>query len=99
MSTPTSFLCSTNEERWLALSMRDPRADGDFYYGVKTTGFFSRPTCPARRPKRKNVSFFETISAAAHAGYRECKRCNPGFMSLRTEHSSMILRACRLLQE
>lgn len=56
---------------------RDPRFDGQFYVGVRTTGIYCRPICPAVAPKRENVSFFPTAAAASEAGYRPCLRCRP----------------------
>jgi AraC family transcriptional regulator of adaptative response / DNA-3-methyladenine glycosylase II len=55
---------------------RDYRFDGKFFVGVKTTGVYCRPICPAR-PLRKNVEFFATALAAEKAGYRPCLRCRP----------------------
>jgi AraC family transcriptional regulator of adaptative response/methylated-DNA-[protein]-cysteine methyltransferase len=60
-----------------ALIDRDPRFDGRAYAGVRTTGIFCRLTCPAPKPKRQNVSFFENAGAAMAAGFRACKRCRP----------------------
>jgi AraC family transcriptional regulator of adaptative response/methylated-DNA-[protein]-cysteine methyltransferase len=62
---------------WQQVLARDPRADGQFVYAVKTTKIFCRPSCPSRRPERKNVSFFPTPEQAAAAGYRACLRCDP----------------------
>ena len=56
---------------------RDPSYDGLFYTGVRTTGIFCRPTCPARKPKPENVEFFGTTNDALFAGYRPCLRCRP----------------------
>ena len=56
---------------------RDAAYDGIFLVGVKTTGIFCRPTCPARKPKPANVEFLATIQDALPAGYRPCKRCRP----------------------
>ena len=66
----------SDAERWAAVEARDSRADGVFFSAVKTTGIVCRPSCPAR-PLRKNVVFYETLSAAYHAGFRACKRCRP----------------------
>lgn len=60
-----------------ALVERDPEFDGIFYVGVKTTGVFCRPTCPARKPKAENCEFYPTAKLALHAGFRPCKRCRP----------------------
>jgi AraC family transcriptional regulator of adaptative response / DNA-3-methyladenine glycosylase II len=60
-----------------AVSARDARFDGRIYTGVKTTGIYCRPICPARTPKRENVVFFATAAAAQEAGFRSCLRCRP----------------------
>jgi AraC family transcriptional regulator of adaptative response / DNA-3-methyladenine glycosylase II len=60
-----------------ALSTRDARFDGRLFVGVKTTGVYCRPICPARTPKRENVRFFPTAAAAQSAGFRPCLRCRP----------------------
>jgi AraC family transcriptional regulator of adaptative response/methylated-DNA-[protein]-cysteine methyltransferase len=56
---------------------RDASYDGLFYTGVRTTGIFCRPSCPARKPRRRNIEFFPSISRAVFAGYRPCQRCRP----------------------
>jgi len=56
---------------------RDRRFDGEFYIGVRTTGIYCRPICPARTPAEKNVTYFKLASQAAHAGFRPCLRCRP----------------------
>ncbi len=56
---------------------RDPRFDGRFFVGVRTTGIYCRPVCPARPPKESNVAYFATAAAAAEAGLRPCLRCRP----------------------
>src|ERR1700730_6876720 len=60
-----------------AVSSRDARFDGRIFIGVKTTGIYCRPICPARTPKRENVLFFATAAAAQEAGFRPCLRCRP----------------------
>ena len=55
----------------------DVRFDGQFYIGVRTTGIYCRPICPANTPKSENVTFFPTAAAAGEAGYRPCLRCRP----------------------
>ena len=56
---------------------RDPRYDGFFFVGVKSTGIYCRPSCPARLPHRRNVRLFASAAAAQSAGFRACKRCEP----------------------
>jgi len=60
-----------------AICQRDARFDGRFFTGVKTTGVYCRPVCPARTPLAKNVIFFPTAAAAQEAGFRPCLRCRP----------------------
>jgi AraC family transcriptional regulator, regulatory protein of adaptative response / DNA-3-methyladenine glycosylase II len=60
-----------------AISTRDARFDGRLFVGVKTTGIYCRPICPARTPKFKNTSFYPFAAAAQEAGFRPCLRCRP----------------------
>jgi AraC family transcriptional regulator of adaptative response / DNA-3-methyladenine glycosylase II len=60
-----------------AFLTRDPRFDGRIFAGVKTTGIYCRPVCPARTPKAENMTFFPTAAAAQEAGFRPCLRCRP----------------------
>lgn len=66
-----------DERRWAAVVSRDASQDGRFFYGVRTTGVYCRPSCPSRRPLRSNVSFFADADSAEQDGYRPCKRCRP----------------------
>jgi AraC family transcriptional regulator of adaptative response/methylated-DNA-[protein]-cysteine methyltransferase len=66
-----------DEACYAALAERDPDYEGAFYVGVRTTGVFCRPTCPARPPKRENCEFFADAQQALLASYRPCKRCRP----------------------
>src|ERR1700730_1722804 len=65
------------ERYWQASLARDARADGTFLLGVRSTRIYCRPSCPARRPLRKNVIFFRTGDEAEQQGYRPCLRCKP----------------------
>lgn len=56
---------------------RDARFDGQFFVGVKTTGIYCRPVCPANPPKPENVEYFPSAAAASEAGFRPCLRCRP----------------------
>lgn len=62
---------------WRAVRTRDAASDGLFVFAVATTGIYCRPSCPARRPRRENVSFFAAPSEAEAAGFRPCLRCRP----------------------
>lgn len=65
------------DARYRAVQSRDPRFDGVFYTGVRTTGIYCRPSCPAMTPKPGNVSFYPSPAAAQAAGLRACRRCLP----------------------
>lgn len=60
-----------------AMITKDSNYEGIFYVGVKTTGIFCRPTCPARKPKFENCDFFKTAKDAVLASYKPCQRCRP----------------------
>jgi AraC family transcriptional regulator of adaptative response/methylated-DNA-[protein]-cysteine methyltransferase len=62
---------------WKAVMARDAAQDGAFYFGVSSTGVYCRPSCPAKRPKRENVTFFRHADEAERAGFRACLRCRP----------------------
>jgi AraC family transcriptional regulator of adaptative response/methylated-DNA-[protein]-cysteine methyltransferase len=64
-------------KQWQQVLERDASADGQFFYAVKSTRIYCKPSCPSRRPTRKNVTFFPTTAAAESAGYRACRRCEP----------------------
>ncbi|MFH8568229.1 DNA-3-methyladenine glycosylase 2 family protein [Streptomyces sp. NPDC017993] len=66
-----------DEARYEAVSSRDARFDGEFFFAVVTTGIYCRPSCPAVTPKRVNVRFFPSAAAAQGAGFRACRRCRP----------------------
>ena len=65
------------KEMQRAYLRKDPSYDGIFFLGVRTTGIFCRPSCPARRPLPQNVNYFSSVRDAVSAGYRPCKRCRP----------------------
>lgn len=64
-------------EMYRALCDRNSQYEGVFFVGVRTTGVFCRPTCPARKPKLKNVDFYSNANDAVAAGFRPCKKCRP----------------------
>ncbi len=85
------------DARWKALLARDDTADGHFFYAVRTTGIFCRPSCASRRPRRENVRFFESASAAQAAGFRPCKRCEPTTPSPLARYVAVVERASERL--
>ncbi|MBT8101840.1 MAG: helix-turn-helix domain-containing protein [Gammaproteobacteria bacterium] len=70
-------MTSSNEIFERARLSRDARFDGRFFVGVRTTGIYCRPICPANAPKSENVTFYRTAAAAGEAGFRPCLRCRP----------------------
>ncbi len=70
-------MMSSNEIFERARLSRDARFDGRFFVGVRTTGIYCRPICPANAPKSENVTFYRTAAAASEAGFRPCLRCRP----------------------
>jgi len=86
------------DPRWAAVQARDASADGRFFYSVKTTGVYCRPSCGARPARPENVAFHESAAAAERAGFRPCKRCKPDQLSLPEQHAAMITEACRVIE-
>ncbi|RJF72991.1 bifunctional DNA-binding transcriptional regulator/O6-methylguanine-DNA methyltransferase Ada [Deinococcus cavernae] len=68
---------TTEVQRWEAVLAHERAADGLFWYAVKTTRVYCRPACPSRRPRRENVTFFDSPEEAVAAGFRACRRCQP----------------------
>lgn len=100
MSKPTekSALAADLEARWAAVVSRDPQADGQFYYSVKTTGVYCRPSCGARTPRPENVAFFATSEQAEGAGFRPCKRCQPDQAPLAERQARLVADLCRQIE-
>jgi AraC family transcriptional regulator of adaptative response/methylated-DNA-[protein]-cysteine methyltransferase len=73
----TKQFAERTDEFWRAMRRRDTSYEGLFVAGVRTTGIFCRPVCPARKPLRENVEFFRDAKEALYAGYRPCLRCRP----------------------
>ncbi|WP_424984092.1 bifunctional transcriptional activator/DNA repair enzyme AdaA [Maritalea sp. S77] len=71
------FQLPNDDQLYQALLNRDPSYDGRVFVAVSSTGIFCRLTCPARKPKRENCTFFETASEALEMGFRACKKCHP----------------------
>jgi len=86
------------ERRWQAVLARDSSLDGKFVFGVSSTGVFCRPSCPSRRPRRENVSFFEHATAAEKAGYRACLRCRPKAVDANPQ-SALVRAICRYIEQ
>jgi AraC family transcriptional regulator of adaptative response/methylated-DNA-[protein]-cysteine methyltransferase len=83
----------TDEARYQAVRARDRRAEGQFYYGVVTTGVYCRPTCAARPALRANVRFHATAEEAERAGFRPCLRCQPRGPSPQQRQAELVAAA------
>ncbi|MDD0841740.1 bifunctional DNA-binding transcriptional regulator/O6-methylguanine-DNA methyltransferase Ada [Pseudomonas sp. Gutcm_11s] len=83
---------------WQALCDRDATQDGRFVFAVRSTGIYCRPSCPARRPRRDNVSFHVDPASAEAAGFRPCRRCTPQGKSPAEQLDELVISACRLLE-
>src|SRR3979411_3341141 len=87
-----------DEARWDAMQRRDCAADGTFYYSVRTTGVYCRPSCAARLARPENVQFHPTPEDAEKVGFRACKRCKPKGPTLTQENATKIAKVCRLIE-
>eukprot|EP01137_Pigoraptor_chileana_P004673 Opistho-2@46640 len=87
------------DPRWAAVQARDRTADGRFFYSVRTTGVYCRPSCGARPARPENVAFHDSRVAAEAAGFRPCQRCKPDQPSLEQRQQRLIDRLCRRIDE
>lgn len=93
---------TTEDSRYEAVRSRDARFDGVFFLGVRTTGIYCRPSCPAVTPKRENVRYFPTAAAAQGAGFRACRRCRPDAVPGSAEwnvRADLVGRAMRMISD
>lgn len=97
-SSPTPRANAEADPRWTAVLARDPAADGQFVYAVKTTGVYCRPSSPTRLPHPGNVEFFDTPEAAEAAGYRPSRRLAADRSTVAARHATQVAEACRLIE-
>lgn len=83
----------SDTEKWQAVVSCDSRYDGIFFYGVKTTGIFCRPSCKSKTPVRDNVTFFDNVESATKTGFRPCKRCQPDKVAF--EHNLELVKKAK----
>lgn len=95
---PRSSNPALDDARWNAVTNRDRRRDGEFVFGVSSTGVYCRPSCAARRPRRENVRFFSKPEDAERAGYRACLRCRPKSVA-GNEESAAVKAICRFIEQ
>jgi len=88
----------SDDKRWETVVARDPARDGEFVFAVSTTGVYCRPSCPARRPRRENVTFFSRPEQAENAGFRACLRCRPRSIS-GSPPSDLAKEICRYIEQ
>ncbi|WP_077046886.1 bifunctional DNA-binding transcriptional regulator/O6-methylguanine-DNA methyltransferase Ada [Pseudomonas sp. KK4] len=98
MTNQSTKVSAENDPRWAAVVARDPRADGQFVYAVKTTGVYCNPSSLARLPKPQNVEFFDTAELAQAAGYRPSKRATRDQSALAAQHAATVAAACRQIE-
>jgi AraC family transcriptional regulator of adaptative response/methylated-DNA-[protein]-cysteine methyltransferase len=92
-------LRSMDEElRWRAVETRDASFNGIFFYGVRSTGIYCKPSCPSRRPRRAQVVFFASPAEAEAQKFRPCRRCRPRETGAPDARLEMIKQACRLIE-
>ena len=90
---------ASKDPRWLSVLARDPAADGQFVYAVKTTGVYCRPSSGSRIPKPENVEFFASAKEAEAAGYRPTKRAVGDRTAVAQHHAALVAEACRRIEE
>lgn len=88
-----------SDPRWAAIVARRPEADGRFFYAVRTTGVYCRPSCPSRRPKPENVNLYGTAAEAEKAGFRPCRRCQPAGHSKKEHQANLVAELCRQIEQ
>lgn len=86
------------DPRWAAIVARDPAADRQFVYAVKTTGVYCRPSSSSRLPRRKNVEYFKTAREAEAAGYRPSRRHAADRTAIAAQHAQLVAEACRRIE-
>jgi AraC family transcriptional regulator of adaptative response/methylated-DNA-[protein]-cysteine methyltransferase len=100
MSTKAEIAAAAtvSDPRWAAVVARDPAADGKFFYSVKTTGIYCRPSCAARAARPENIQFHATAEDAERAGFRPCKRCRPDRMHSHSPQTALVAELCRYIE-
>lgn len=88
-----------NPELWNAVLSRDASRDGSFVFAVRSTGIYCRPSCPARRPRREQVRFFQLPEAAEQAGFRACRRCHPRRAQTADPRIDLVRRICHAIDD
>jgi AraC family transcriptional regulator of adaptative response/methylated-DNA-[protein]-cysteine methyltransferase len=97
-SRENKMTAAIDDPRWDAVLARDGRSDGKFVFAVSSTGVYCRPSCPSRRPRRENVTFFRKPLEAESAGFRECLRCRPKALN-GNPRQQLVKAVCRFIEQ
>lgn len=95
---PLTMSISPDDSRWQAVLTRDGASDGKFVFAVSSTGVYCRPSCPSKRPRRENVSFFSHSQEAERAGFRACLRCRPKAV-VGNPRQQVVKAICRYIEQ
>ncbi|KWT73883.1 Regulatory protein of adaptative response [Variovorax sp. WDL1] len=100
MSNPNEIraLRTASDPRWAAVVARETAADGRFFYSVRSTGVYCRPSCGARQPRPENVAFHATAADAERAGFRPCRRCKPDQPARAAQQAAQVAELCRFIE-
>ena len=88
-----------DDVRWATVETRAETAVGVFFFAARTTGIYCLPTCPSRRPLRKNVVFFGSGAEAVAAGFRACRRCHPDRERVTGPSLAAVIAVCRWIED
>ncbi|WP_197893552.1 bifunctional DNA-binding transcriptional regulator/O6-methylguanine-DNA methyltransferase Ada [Variovorax sp. PBL-H6] len=91
-------LQTVSDPRWATVVARDAAADGQFFYSVRSTGVYCRPSCGARQPRPENVAFHATAADAERAGFRPCRRCKPDQPARAAQQAALVAELCRFIE-
>lgn len=98
LSCEDATMARGDDSRWQAVLARDSGRDGEFVFAVSSTGVYCRPSCPSKRPRRANVTFFRKPNDAETAGYRACLRCRPKAVDGNPQ-MAMVKAVCRYIEQ
>jgi AraC family transcriptional regulator of adaptative response/methylated-DNA-[protein]-cysteine methyltransferase len=97
-TTELQAAATIDDPRWAAVQARDGSFDGQFFYSVKTTGVYCRPSCGARLARPENVAFYASTVDAERAGFRPCKRCKPDQPPRAELQANVVADLCRFIE-
>jgi len=89
---------TARDPRWQRVVARDRAADGSFWYSVRTTGVYCRPSCPSRVARPENVALHQTLADARATGARPCLRCRPDDATPQAARTALIAGVCRMIE-